>query len=522
MRVRSRIFFLAVALLFVFTAAVAANIFLESQRLTVYREAEREEKSDLFRKFLALKGESIKTFSYDYTFWDEMVEYVAAKTDELPEVGKTGVATAEWPDINIVTGLDTFACNAVWIYNKELGYVYSVNNVGNEDLKDFPVPLKEAVRKLFPGDTRFCHFFVYIPEGLMELRGATIHRGADDQRATPPEGYFFVGRLWDKAYVDGIADTLDCDITITPTGPQDEVSPPGNGGGVITFSRGLQGWDGIEIARINVRAEDPLVAGFKNVAIHILSIYVICLFSGLAILYFFLSKWVGRPLSLISRALREQDDKFVKDLYRDQAEFGVMSRLIKLFFEQREELVGEVRRRKEIEADLRKKQENLVRAESMASMGNWEWDLKANKIICSDGIYNICGFPPQQFEFTYDLFAGHIYPEDREMHKKFFDEWFANKDAEKDMEFRFESPDGQTRIFRVGGRMFLDEKGEPSAIFGTLQDITEHSRQEDQSKKRLAALEQYKQMTVDRENRMIELKEEINRLSEALGKPRPY
>lgn len=55
-----------------------------------------------------------------------------------------------------------------------------------------------------------------------------------------------------------------------------------------------------------------------------------------------------------------------------------------------------------------------------------------------------------------------------------------------------------------------------------VRDVTERKRLEAALGQRLLELEQFKAVTIERENRMIELKEEVNRLSRQLGRPEPY
>ena len=53
-------------------------------------------------------------------------------------------------------------------------------------------------------------------------------------------------------------------------------------------------------------------------------------------------------------------------------------------------------------------------------------------------------------------------------------------------------------------------------------ELAERKKIEDQLKKNLKDLEQFKRITINRENRMIELKKEVNKLSEKLGRSQPH
>ncbi len=63
-----------------------------------------------------------------------------------------------------------------------------------------------------------------------------------------------------------------------------------------------------------------------------------------------------------------------------------------------------------------------------------------------------------------------------------------------------------------------DDKGNVIGILGIFWDITEKKKMEEEIKKRIKELEQFYEMAVGRELRMIELKKEIESLEEELGK----
>jgi PAS domain S-box-containing protein len=64
--------------------------------------------------------------------------------------------------------------------------------------------------------------------------------------------------------------------------------------------------------------------------------------------------------------------------------------------------------------------------------------------------------------------------------------------------------------------------GEKWFAVGTVRDITERKRAEKELKERMEEMERFSRLTVDRERRMIQLKEEINTLLEQTGKDKKY
>lgn len=67
-----------------------------------------------------------------------------------------------------------------------------------------------------------------------------------------------------------------------------------------------------------------------------------------------------------------------------------------------------------------------------------------------------------------------------------------------------------------------DETGKIISLVGIHTDITERKQEEMRLNSLVKDLQQFKETTIDRENKMIELKKEINKLSKELGKPEPY
>ncbi|MBF0257489.1 MAG: transporter substrate-binding domain-containing protein [Desulfamplus sp.] len=62
----------------------------------------------------------------------------------------------------------------------------------------------------------------------------------------------------------------------------------------------------------------------------------------------------------------------------------------------------------------------------------------------------------------------------------------------------------------------------PTEVIVTLEDVTERKQAEKQLKSQMEDLAQFSRLTINREERMIELKEEINSLMEQLGKGQKY
>jgi PAS domain S-box-containing protein len=130
------------------------------------------------------------------------------------------------------------------------------------------------------------------------------------------------------------------------------------------------------------------------------------------------------------------------------------------------------------EAYLREREANLEEAQRLAHVGHWEQDLDTDRFNCSNETYRIFGLRPQETGVTRALVRELIHPDDLERVTQ------AAMSAQHggppyDEEYRVVRPNGEVRIVHSRGDVMRDESGRPRRRFGTLQDITERRRAED-------------------------------------------
>lgn len=129
------------------------------------------------------------------------------------------------------------------------------------------------------------------------------------------------------------------------------------------------------------------------------------------------------------------------------------------------------------EEAVRKSEARLEKAQRIAHMGSWEWDLASNKLYWSDQVYQIYGLELQSFEPSYEKFLSVVHPEDR---KKVAIEPDNLLDLPLQTEYRIVRPDGSVRIIQGNREFSLDENGRIVRVAGIIQDVTEKKRLEDQ------------------------------------------
>lgn len=139
-------------------------------------------------------------------------------------------------------------------------------------------------------------------------------------------------------------------------------------------------------------------------------------------------------------------------------------------------VVQDITDRKLAEKTLQESEEHLLRAQEMANVGSWQWDISENRIEWSPQVYKIYGIDPE-ISLTYENLLKSIHPEDREYHDKTTTAWLNNRGGPP-YEYRVVRPNGDIRHIYGKGKVECDAVGEPVRFSGTLQDVTELKKAE--------------------------------------------
>jgi predicted signal transduction protein with EAL and GGDEF domain len=138
-------------------------------------------------------------------------------------------------------------------------------------------------------------------------------------------------------------------------------------------------------------------------------------------------------------------------------------------------LLRSARMRKELAAS----QAKLTKAQRIARLGSWEWDLVSRWVTLSDECYAIAGLTRQD-EGVADWFVwSRLLEEDRLRVTDLFREALVNR-APLDFECRVVRPNNQVRVVHVEAELDFDDGGRATSMHGVVQDITERRQAEDQ------------------------------------------
>ena len=168
----------------------------------------------------------------------------------------------------------------------------------------------------------------------------------------------------------------------------------------------------------------------------------------------------------------------------------------------RDEVVAVVRditERKRSEELLRQGRADLARAQKIAGLGSWNWDITTDTVAWSEELYNICGIEPGGFGATYESSLALVHPDDRDRVQATIAKSLGDHRPYV-FDLRIIRPDGGVRTTITRGEVIVDQEGRTIRMTGTALDITDRKLAEERLH------EQYEQLRV------------IYHLSDALGR----
>ncbi len=354
MKVQTKIFLLLLAIVGLFAGGLTL---IRRQAHTHFRQIASERAKDrerFFDSFLRRQGEQLEFFAKDATYSDALI--TALNKSDKAWIEQNILNDQAWAKSN---------ANAVWIYCPDRSLTFSADQLYNARNQGIPLP-PEAFDAL--EHQRLLHFYLPMDGGIMEVRAATIHPSADGWRQTPPQGFFFVGKLWSSPVIDSFARDSDNSIRLLPpdaiTAESDDVD-----NGIVAFAHPLLGWDKRPVAKLLVRNGSGIIKELNQSSGQLLGLVVAFAVALLVLLGAALIFWVSRPLRYISQTLETEQLAPVERLRNDRSEFGRLARLIRDFFGQRESLLAEIAERKHAQEALRQSGEQLRQAQKMEAVG---------------------------------------------------------------------------------------------------------------------------------------------------------
>lgn len=366
MKIRQKITLLIISIVSVFTIAVMYFGKTEKDKILFRLKELKNEKTVLLEKASEVLSKSLYNYAYDYTYWDEMVNFVKNPNQK-------------WASENIDNTLSVFNANIVYIFKPDFSLLYKTSNFDT----DFENHIfnKENLKEIFK-DTYFHHFFIKTSVGIIEFRTAPIQNGTDYQRITTPKGYFIAGRLWNSSLLSELSLLTQSEVQLVVSDSTVKENLDSTEG--ILCYKTLKNYDNVPIAQV-ISKTRPIGLRQTEETFSDQLIFVI-IFSVLftVLIIAFLYTTILKPLKVISKSLNSGNINLLTNISSQKDEFGRLALLIYDFFKQKEALVTEIAEKKKAEDTLKQHDEIMYTLiNSMPDIvcfkdGEGKW-LEANK-----------------------------------------------------------------------------------------------------------------------------------------------
>ena len=273
-------------------------------------KSSRELFSNEINSLLKLNAEPYISVINDATYWDEFVEFTKSKD-------------VTWFNTSVANIIDTYKVEYLCAYSIDGSFITKVSTLKIKT-KDF-IP-KAAFKRI--REKKADKFYLKIPEGIVEVYGATIHPSNDPYKnKTQPSGYFFMARLLDAEYFANIEEISSSKIKFYEGNEKAKKT-------VFTVIP-LLDYEGKVISSLYFkRAYDIDFSITKR----ILLITALALLLSWIVYYYYANLWSRLPISFIKKILVNGDPSAIASLKNIKGEFRYIGKLFEENKEKTEQL----------------------------------------------------------------------------------------------------------------------------------------------------------------------------------------
>lgn len=298
-------------------------IYTIQQEKEVYKTTYNQYNSEVSSLFVLNSKTHIATIK-DVTYWTDLVNFITTKNED-------------WFNQFIVKEFDTYEVDYIGIYglDKQL-----INKVATSNIKTLNFIPKSVFESLY--QSKLSRFYIQIPEGIVEVFGATIHPSEDPKKnKTLPSGYFIMARLINGSFLQNLNKISNSKTQLVSL----DFSPSDDIESVVIYQQ-LKDWRNKTIAQLAFKR--PFNLDFKS-AKKILIIIIIAFIINIIVYLYFSKRWVYSPLKTITKILESGSQQAINELKSEPGEFGYIGNLFEENNNQRKQL--EISKKKAEESD---------------------------------------------------------------------------------------------------------------------------------------------------------------------------
>lgn len=307
---------------------------IQKRQTSILLSSGEAQQQKILETAIEARSEVIGRTVYDYTYWDDLVNYLQAP-DPL------------FANDNLLTLFSSFGANAIWMYDLNYDSIFAAAYV-SDTTKPF-ASIHQGIFEVVMKE-KITRFYLKTEYGLLEVHAATMHGSNDEAREKAAFGYFFVGKLLDSAWIESVNQLTEGEINIVEKINPDDSSRDDE----IVVEYPLMDWQGNTVSWVRLSRNYEFIKVFKRLSrfsTYFLAGMVIVI---LAIFFLSFNFLVKKPLSTISSALASRSSTDRLRLGVLKSEFHKIGQMIEEYFEQQDSLEMEIEVRKKTEAQKEK------------------------------------------------------------------------------------------------------------------------------------------------------------------------
>ncbi len=298
-------------------------IYTIQQEKEVYKTTYNQYNSEVSSLFELNSKTHIATIK-DVTYWTDLVNFITTKDEK-------------WFNKFIVNEFETYEVDYIGIYGLDNQLINKVATTNIKTLNFIPKSILESLYQ-----SKLDKFYIQIPEGIVEVFGATIHPSEDPKKnKTLPSGYFIMARLINGSFLQNLNKISNSKTQLVAF----DFSPSDDLESVVIYQK-LKDWRNKTIAQLAFKR--PFNLDFKS-AKKILIIIIIAFIINIIVYLYFSKRWVYSPLKTITKILESGSQQAINELKSEPGEFGYIGNLFEENNNQRKQL--EISKKKAEESD---------------------------------------------------------------------------------------------------------------------------------------------------------------------------
>lgn len=146
-----------------------------------------------------------------------------------------------------------------------------------------------------------------------------------------------------------------------------------------------------------------------------------------------------------------------------------------------------IHRQKVTQQQLMRSEEALTLGWRGAGNGMWDWNILTNKVSLSDRFKELLGYKPDEMNDSFDEWLKHLHDDDRDKTLAALAQHLENK-MPFNVEYRLLTKEGEWRWFLARGQALWDKNGNAVRLAGSLNDITEMKKSNQEREELIASL----------------------------------